>query len=150
MKVLKTRMALAVAACMLSASALAESASGVPTCKDVVDAKNVAAMEPEIAEFRHVAFDSAAKHQADLLFRGLKDQGVQSPLPAVLDQYETRFVPVRDGSERLWAQLVASNGGTKKAFQKLCSESGSDLITFYGNLYDVALRKFDEMKSTAR
>jgi hypothetical protein len=150
MKVLKTRMVLALAACLISASAMAESASGVPTCKDVIDAKNISAMEPEIAEFRHVAFDSAAKHQADVLFRGLKDKGVQSALPVVLDQYETRFVPVRDGSERLWTQLVESNGGTKKTFQKLCSESGSDLITFYSGLYDVALRKFDEMKGTGR
>lgn len=150
MSLLKTGKVLFAAAYLAPTLAMAAFSSGVPTCKDVLGAKDMASMETKLAGYRRTAFDAAAKQHASSLMDGLKAKGVNNPLPVVLDEYESRLVPARGGAEMLWTELVSHYGGTKGAFQALCPETSSDLVSFYSTLYDLALSKADEArKATA-
>jgi hypothetical protein len=149
MSLLKTGKVLFAAVCLAPTLAMAAFSSGVLTCKDVIEAKDMASMETEVATYRHVAFDSAAKVHASSLMQGLNAKGVKNPLQIVLDEYESRLVPARGGAEMLWTELVSHYGGTKGAFQALCPETSSNLVTFYSTLYDLALSKADEARKAA-
>jgi len=97
-----------------------------------------------------VAFKVSAHRHADALYRGLQEKGVTNPLATVLDEYESVFLPVRDGASPAFDELVAKNGGLKKTVAKLCPERSTDVVTFFGQFYDALLdRVYSEQQNGA-
>jgi hypothetical protein len=117
------------------------------TCQDVIDAKDEAAISQSMIAVRELAFKVSAQQQASLLYKGLVNRGVTNPLPAVLDQYETLYVPVRDGAGAIFDHIVTQHGSFKNAILKLCPDRKEQMFNFFAKFYEVALQRKTELQT---
>lgn len=99
-------------------------------------------IDEEISLERSAGFSSAARMQADLLYRALQRRGLTSSDADGIarKKYEDTFAPAKANAERVFQDLVSKYGSAAAAVVATCHYEGMDIFDYFRHLYDRTLR----------
>jgi len=116
---------------LLTLTAASARAADVPTCQNVIDAKDEPTMQAQVAIWRDLTLKGAAIYNAKQLHDELEQRGVNNAYQLSLEMYETKFAPARDHLGGWWLNLEKEQGGMSAAFAALCNQRDLDVASFY-------------------
>ncbi|MBT2116761.1 hypothetical protein KK141_05895 [Dyella sp. LX-66] len=99
-------------------------------------------IDEEISLERSAGFSSAARMQADILYRTLQSRGATSSGADGIarKKYEDTFAPAKANAEKAFQDLVSKYGSPTAAIVATCHYGGMDIFDYFRHLYDRTLR----------
>lgn len=112
------------------------------TCKDVTDSPESSLKSAELEAIQKDGLRMAALAVARHLHQGLKDDGVDEPLTAVLEYYERVLVPTREEAEQAIDFMhKESNGNLSVAYKTFCHSDSTQLYALYDRFFKFYLER---------
>jgi len=116
----------------------------LPTCQEIIDAKDAPSMRTKVKDYREAAFKSSAILAAQRSYNDLNAAGIKNAYQASVEQYESTFMVVREGAEKAWSDMEKQRGGLSATFIELCPERDTNVMMFYRDFYGVILGQYQE------